>query len=74
MTSSIISLIDHAVLHPTQTEADVCAACNFCAAMGVASVCVKPSFVPVAARCLADYRRTSEHGGRLSTWWGYHAE
>jgi deoxyribose-phosphate aldolase len=52
-TQSIVKLIDHSVLQPTQTEADVRAACEFCAALGVASVCVKPSFVPLAAECLA---------------------
>jgi deoxyribose-phosphate aldolase len=46
-------MIDHAVLHPTQTEADVCAACEFCSSLGVASVCVKPSYVRLAAGCLA---------------------
>jgi deoxyribose-phosphate aldolase len=53
LPESIVNLIDHAVLHPTQTDADVRAACEFCAALGVASVCVKPSFVPLAAECLA---------------------
>jgi deoxyribose-phosphate aldolase len=50
--SSIVSLIDHAVLQPTQTDADVRDACSFCAGLGVASVCVKPSFVPLAAEYL----------------------
>jgi deoxyribose-phosphate aldolase len=53
ITQSIVKLIDHSVLQPTQTDADVRAACEFCAALGVASVCVKPSFVPLAAECLA---------------------
>ena len=52
MPQSIVKLIDHAVLLPTQTDADVVAACEFCAALGVASVCVKPSHVPLAAKCL----------------------
>jgi len=50
---SIVKLIDHAVLHPTQTDADVREACAFCGELGVASVCVKPSQVTLAAECLA---------------------
>lgn len=49
---SIVKLIDHAVLQPTQTDDDVRAACAMCAEFGVASVCVKPSHVPLAAECL----------------------
>jgi deoxyribose-phosphate aldolase len=49
---SIVKLIDHAVLQPTQTDADVQEACAFCAELGVASVCVKPSHVPLAVDCL----------------------
>jgi deoxyribose-phosphate aldolase len=45
-------LIDHAVLQPTQTDDDVRAACAMCAELGTASVCVKPSHVPLAAECL----------------------
>lgn len=50
---SIVQLIDHAVLQPTQTDDDVRAACAMCAELGAASVCVKPSHVPLAAECLA---------------------
>ncbi len=52
MPQSIVKLIDHAVLHPTQTDDDVRAACKLCVELGVASVCVKPSHVPLAAECL----------------------
>jgi deoxyribose-phosphate aldolase len=52
LTSSVLKLIDHAVLQPTQTDDDVRAACSFCAELGVASVCVKPSHVVLAAECL----------------------
>jgi deoxyribose-phosphate aldolase len=45
-------LIDHAVLHPTQTDDDVRKACTLCHELGVASVCVKPSHVPLAVECL----------------------
>jgi deoxyribose-phosphate aldolase len=53
---SIVALIDHAVLQPTQTDADLRAACKLCVDVGVASVCVKPSMVPLAAELLAGSR------------------
>lgn len=52
MPQLVVKLIDHAVLHPTQTDDDVRAACALCAELGVASVCVKPSHVALAAECL----------------------
>jgi deoxyribose-phosphate aldolase len=54
LSDSLVKLIDHAVLHPTQTDDDVRAACELCAELGVASVCVKPSHVPLAVSCLHD--------------------
>lgn len=54
MSESVVKLIDHAVLKPTQTDDDVRAACQLCAELGVASVCVKPSHVPLAVSCLHD--------------------
>jgi len=53
MSLSIVSMIDHAVLHPTQTDDDLRKACAMCADLGVASVCVKPSMVPLATELLA---------------------
>ena len=53
LLQSIVKLIDHAVLHPTQTDDDVRAACALCRELGVASVCVKPSHVPLAVECLS---------------------
>lgn len=53
MSESIVSLIDHAVLHPTQTDDDLRKACAMCAELGTASVCVKPSMVPLAVELLA---------------------
>ncbi len=50
--TSIVSLIDHAVLHPTQTADDLRSACRMCREVGVASVCVKPAMVPLAAELL----------------------
>jgi deoxyribose-phosphate aldolase len=50
---SIVALIDHAVLQPTQTDDDLRAACRLCAEVGTASVCVKPSMIPLTAELLA---------------------
>jgi len=52
LRDSLVKLIDHAVLQPTQTDEDVRAACALCLELGVASVCVKPSHVALAAECL----------------------
>jgi deoxyribose-phosphate aldolase len=52
LPDSVVKLIDHSVLQPTQTDDDVRAACSMCAELGVASVCVKPSQVSLAAECL----------------------
>jgi deoxyribose-phosphate aldolase len=52
LQDSIVKLIDHSVLQPTQTDDDVRAACAMCAELGVASICVKPSHVLLAAQCL----------------------
>lgn len=40
--SEIASMIDHAVLHPAQTDADIEAGCRLAARCAVAAVCVKP--------------------------------
>jgi deoxyribose-phosphate aldolase len=53
---SIVALIDHAVLQPTQTDDDLRAACRLCVEVGTASVCVKPSMVPLTAELLAGSR------------------
>lgn len=53
MSESLVAMIDHAVLHPTQTDEDLRKACQSCAELGVASVCVKPSMVPLATELLA---------------------
>ncbi|MEO0532202.1 MAG: deoxyribose-phosphate aldolase, partial [Planctomycetota bacterium] len=51
--TNVVALIDHAVLHPTQTSEDVRAACEMAKRLGIASVCVKPSHVAVATEALA---------------------
>ncbi len=50
---AIAKLLDHAVLHPTNGEAHTIAGCELGKKFSVAAVCVKPCFVPVAARVLA---------------------
>jgi len=44
--------IDHSLLKPELTEADITAGCQLAARYHVASVCVKPSFVPLAVDLL----------------------
>jgi len=50
---AIIGMIDHAVLAPDATRADVLAGCALAAELGVAGVCVQPWWVEVAAQALA---------------------
>lgn len=45
--------IDHSLLRPEMTEADVIAGCDVARRYGVASVCCKPCHVALAARLLA---------------------
>jgi deoxyribose-phosphate aldolase len=49
---SICRLIDHPVLHPTQTDADLASACELAKRVQVATVCVKPYMVRRAAELL----------------------
>jgi len=45
---AIARLIDHSLLHPTMSDAELEAGCRGAAQWGVASVCAKPYFVPRA--------------------------
>jgi deoxyribose-phosphate aldolase len=55
MTSrEIAALIDHSVLHPSQTDQDLQEQCHIAAKYKVASVCVKPYHVKLAATLLKD--------------------
>jgi deoxyribose-phosphate aldolase len=45
--------IDHALLHPTLTDAEMSSGCEIARRLHVASVCVKPSFVTQATQLLA---------------------
>nr|WP_090343508.1 deoxyribose-phosphate aldolase [Mycolicibacterium malmesburyense]CRL74531.1 deoxyribose-phosphate aldolase [Mycolicibacterium malmesburyense] len=46
----VAELVDHTLLKPEATEADVAALAEEAAALGVYAVCVSPSMVPVARR------------------------
>ena len=50
----LAAMIDHAVLKPTQTERDVVEGCTVARREHIASVCVKPFYVPDCARLLKD--------------------
>lgn len=52
--SDLAKMIDHSLLHPTMTDADLEAGCKLAAQYHVASVCVKPYAVKQAAAWLAD--------------------
>ncbi|WP_080241664.1 deoxyribose-phosphate aldolase [Spirosoma rigui] len=50
---SIANMIDHALLHPTLTDPELRDGCALALRYNVASVCVKPYAIPVAAEILA---------------------
>jgi len=50
--ADLAGMIDHSVLHPAATSADVVAGCALAARYGVAAVCVKPCDVSRAAELL----------------------
>jgi deoxyribose-phosphate aldolase len=50
---SIAKMIDHSLLHPTLTDADLLAGCRLARQHDVASVCIKPYAVPMAVEALA---------------------
>lgn len=52
MPESLAKLIDLALLHPTLTDAELRAGCEKARQLGVASVCVKPYVVKLAAEVL----------------------
>lgn len=51
--ADLVSLIDHAILHPTASESDLEQGCSLARELEVASVCVKPYWVATAASLLA---------------------
>jgi deoxyribose-phosphate aldolase len=50
---SIAKMIDHSLLHPTLTDQDLLAGCRLARKYDVASVCIKPYAVSLAAQALA---------------------
>ena len=50
---SIAALIDHSLLHPTLTDDELRAGCELARRLSVASVCIKPYAVRMAAEILA---------------------
>lgn len=50
--TAIAKMIDHALLHPTLTDSDIRAGCALACKYDVATVCVKPYAIPLAAQCL----------------------
>jgi deoxyribose-phosphate aldolase len=50
--AELSQMIDHSLLHPTMTDADLDAGCRIAAKYGVASVCIKPYAVRRAAALL----------------------
>ena len=53
---AIAKMIDHSLLHPTMTDAQLDAGCALAARYDVATVCVKPYYVPRAAALLRGTR------------------
>jgi deoxyribose-phosphate aldolase len=49
----LAKMIDHSLLHPTMTDRDLEEGCRLAARYAVASVCIKPYAVQMAARILA---------------------
>lgn len=50
----LAKMIDHSLLHPTLTDAEMEEGCRLAARYGVASVCLKPYFVKRAVQLLKD--------------------
>ena len=50
----IAKMIDHSLLHPTMTDAELVAGCELAKKYGVATVCIKPYFVKQAVEILKD--------------------
>ena len=51
-TRALAKMIDHSILHPTMTDADLKKECEIAKKYDVASVCVKPYMVPMAVDLL----------------------
>lgn len=51
---SLAKMIDHSLLHPTMTDAEILQGCEIARRYNVATVCVKPYAVQMARQALAD--------------------
>jgi deoxyribose-phosphate aldolase len=51
--ADLARMFDHSLLQPTLTDADLAAGCELARTYGVASVCIKPYAVKLAAKLLA---------------------
>lgn len=51
--AALAKMIDHSLLHPTMTDAQLDAGCALAVGYAVATVCVKPYYVPRAAKLVA---------------------
>jgi deoxyribose-phosphate aldolase len=49
---TLASYLDHTLLRPEATDADVAALCREATELGVAAVCVSPSRLPIAPALL----------------------
>ncbi len=49
----LAKMIDHSLLHPTMTDAEVIAGLELSKKYSVATACVKPYHIPLAVKCLA---------------------
>jgi deoxyribose-phosphate aldolase len=49
----LAKMIDHSLLHPTMTDADIAAGCRLAREYDVATACVKPYAIPMAKEILA---------------------
>ena len=52
--TDLVSLIDHAILHPTATASNLEEGCRLADQLGVATVCVKPYWVAAATALLEE--------------------
>jgi deoxyribose-phosphate aldolase len=50
----LAKMIDHSLLHPTMTDADVRKGCELARQYDVATACVKPYSIPLAREVLSD--------------------
>jgi deoxyribose-phosphate aldolase len=50
--SELAGMIDHALLHPTMTDEEMCAGCELARRYSVASVCIKPYAISLAVEAL----------------------